>query len=175
MATPNNRVFNTQTLYINALTLATVNDTTPTYPGQVGQVVSRNGCDYQYVQFKSTTSTIAAGTAVMWSDFDDYVVSGLVADAKRNYCAGVALGTVTAGNYGFIQISGPASVLFLQGSSRGGTDAAAGETAIFSATDGGVDRVAAGTAPTYLPVGVFTAASTGAAVASIFLTVPRNF
>ncbi len=169
-----NRTSAVQTLYIDALTVATVNDTALPYAGQLGQTYEKNGLKYQLVQVKATSGAVIAGTAVMWSDFDDFVVSATVSDAKRNYIAGVALGTVTAGNYCFIQVAGPATVLFSQGSTRGGTDAAAGEVCIMSATDGSTDRVAAGTAPTYIPLGVFTAAATGG-TASINIIAPVNF
>lgn len=144
-------------------------------PGQLGMVITKDGISYQCVQFKSTTSAVVAGTAVMWSDMDDFVVSALVSDAKRNYIAGVALGTMTAAYYGWIQVAGPGTVLFAQGSARGGTDTAAGEVAIMSATDGQVDRVAAGTAPTYFPLGVFTAVGTGTSTpVAVLIDVPHN-
>lgn len=169
MTTANNRVFPFQTVYINGTDVSTVNDTTPTYPGGVGMCFSKQGNDYQYVQFLSTTTTIAAGTPVMWNDYNDYIVSAKVADAKRNFPAGFALGAVTAGNYGWIQVGGP----YATAVTTGGTFAA-GDVAIMSATDGQLVAVTAGTAPTYIPMGIATAANVSSAVA-IQITVPRNF
>lgn len=143
-------------------------------PGQLGKVFVKDGIVYQFVKNSSTTA-IAAGQAVMWSDFDDFTVTPVVSEAKRNYPAGAALGALATLTYAWIQVGGIGSALFKQGTSVGGTDAAAGETAIFSATDAGVDRVAAGTASTYVPFGIFTAASTGGATAAAMnIICPHN-
>jgi len=139
-----------QTVYIDASSIASVNDATLPYAGQLGLTYSSNGKTYQLVQFKSTTTTIAAGTAVMWTDPANFVVSAKVADSVRNMPAGMALGTVTAGNYGWIQVGGPVTTLISTGSIT------AGDVVIMSSTDGTVAGIAAGTAPTYLPLGPCT-------------------
>lgn len=161
MARTNNRLSN-QGLWIGA-GFGSMDDTSLYMPGQLGMVVVKNDKAYQLVQFDSSTSTVSAGAACAWIDVDDFVVTTDISDTNRNLPAGVALGTQTASSYGWIQVDGPASVYFAQGSTvaAGGTDAAAGETAIMSATDLGVDRVAAGTASTYQPLGIFMGAATG--------------
>lgn len=153
MANTNGRLFNVGTWIEGAVT--TFNVTTLMEGGQLGQIWESNGCTYQIVLFKSTTGTIAAGTPVIWADFDDYVVSSTISDGKRNNIAGLALGTVTAGNYGVIQVAGPYALAV-----QDGLVTSAGDVLIMSATDGQLTRVAAGTAPTYLILGVATATAT---------------
>ena len=138
-------------------------------PGQLGMVYIALGKVYQFVRFVSTTATIAAGTPVVWQDEDDFVVSSAIADSTRNRPAGIALGTQTAAYYGWIQVGGPHSAV-LQAS---GLDFASGDTLVYGTTDGRCIRVAAGTASTYIPVGIATAASTSTAVAAI-VDVPHN-
>src|SRR6267378_6255035 len=75
---------------------------TPFLTGQVGMVVIKGEKAYQLVQFKASSTAIAVGNAVMWTDYANFVVSAKVADATRNAIAGVALGTQTVGNYGWI-------------------------------------------------------------------------
>lgn len=175
MASANSRTFNVQTLYIDAATVASVNDVTNPYPGQTGQFFSKNGCVYQLVQFYSGTTTIAAGTPVMWQDFDDFVVSAKVADSKRNFVAGLALGTVTAGSYGFIQVQGPYALAV-----QDGLTTASGDVLVMSASDGQLTKISAGTAPTYLPAGAATGSSTvvgslASGTVAIQLSCPLNF
>lgn len=160
----------TQALYIEA-GLTSMNLATLPYPGQLGQFMEKDGAKYQLVQFKSTTTTIAAGTPVMWTDRANFVVSAKVADTKRNEVAGVALGTVTAGSYGFIQVRGNHATVL----ANGDDDIAQGDVIIFGATDGVVDSTAAGTAPLYVPLGVASAADVDANnTVAVDLTVPLN-
>ncbi len=155
MAVSKGRQIN-QGAYIGA-GLGTMDEVTLSYPGQLGDVLVRNGIAYQLVQFKSTSTTIAAAAAVGWTDLDDFVVSAKASDwLGRNFPAGLALGTQTAGSYGWIQVNGP-------GSARDdGGNAASGTSLILSATDGTVGNVAAGTASTYAPLAIATAAASGA-------------
>src|SRR3972149_1533336 len=85
----------------------TMNDSALFLGGQLGMVVVKAGKAYQLVKFKSTSSAIVNGTALAWTDLDDFVVSAEFDDWGRNLPAGVALGTQTAGRYGWIQVSGP--------------------------------------------------------------------
>lgn len=65
---------------------------------------------YQYVQFLSTSSASnARGQFVFWNDLTNFIVTP---DATDGQHAGVTLNVITKGNYGWIQISGLASVLF---------------------------------------------------------------
>lgn len=145
---------NTGTLYTDAASFADTNIATLPYPGLLGQFFEKDGKKYQLVQFKATSSAIAAGATCMWTDRDSFVVSCTVADSNRNQVAGVAVGTVTAGNYGYIQVRGNATIT-LTGA------AAAGDTIVQSATNGQGVLVLAGTAPTHVALAVATAAGAG--------------
>src|SRR5688572_6976598 len=109
MARTNNRLAN-QGVWIGAGPGS--EDVTSLYlPGQLGSVYISADKVYQLVQFKSTTSTVAANTALGWTDVDDFVVSAEADDWNKNLPAGVALGTQTASSYGWIQVAGPGTVL----------------------------------------------------------------
>ena len=144
------------------------------YPGALGAVWTKNGKTYQIVQNGTTSATLAVDDAVAWLDMDDFTITKDVSDAGRNRPAGVALDVNEVDKYCVIQVAGPGTVNFSQGTTVGGTDAANDETAILSATDGGVDRVAVGTASTYVPFGIFTAADTGGTGAVVYITCPHN-
>lgn len=172
MAASVNRIL-TQTPYTDATTFAGTNSTAAAlaYSGQLGQIYCKNDCAFQLVLFHTGTTTIAAGAPVMWQDYDDFVVTAKVSDSKRNFIAGVALGTVTAGNYGFIQVAGPNAAVL----DNGDDDIASGDVVIMASTDGVVDSVAAGTAPTYIPLGVATAADIDTSnTVAVQITVPLN-
>jgi hypothetical protein len=94
------------------------------YGGQVGKILAFNhtnvawsgtqlyGGKYQYVKlYLSSSAAAAAGQVASWYDLDDYVVT---ADALTgtSLVAGIFLNAITKGNYGWIQISGLATVKF---------------------------------------------------------------
>lgn len=164
---------NTGALFINE-GVATFNVATLSLPGQLGMFYEKDGKKYQLVLLTAGAVAGAAGQAVWWHDFDDFVVNNDISDltTARNQPAGVVLGTVTAGNYCFIQVRGPYATV----KTNADDDIAAGDTLIIAATtDGTVDSVAAGTASTYVPFGIATAADVDAddTVAAI-LTMPLN-
>ena len=65
---------------------------------------------YQYVKFLSTsTQSNAAGNIAAWNDRSNYVVT-LDATGNLGQIAGVILEADTKGNYGWIQISGRATI-----------------------------------------------------------------
>lgn len=170
----NNRLPN-QALWLDAA-ITSMNVTALAYEGQLGAILEKDGCVYQVVKVKSTSSAITAGIPVCWSDFDDFTVSAEIDDIKRNYAAGLAVGTITAGSYGFIQVAGPYSAAISDG-----LVAAAGDALFMSATDGQLTKLAAGTAPTYITFGVATATSGGAVATlasgtvAMYLNCPRNY
>lgn len=137
-------------------------------PGQLGMVYVQADKVYQFVQFDSSTVTVSAKMPVAWVDVDDFTVTTDISDTYRNLPAGVALGTQTASYYGWIQVAGPCTAVVTDG-----TAVAAGDTVIYCSTDGCVSPVAAGTASTYAPVGIATAANSGATV-NINITAPHN-
>lgn len=97
------------------------------FPGQLGDILEVShtmaaqlsdsaigtlyGGEYQYVLFLSTGGNSVRGQVMYWSDEANYVVTATAptSGARR---AGIALGVVTAGKYGWIQVTGLASVLF---------------------------------------------------------------
>lgn len=104
---------------------------------------------YQLIQTDSTM-TVAPyqGAVAVWSDKAAYKVTTNV--TNRNRPAGVFQNAITPGNYGFIQVGGPATVKIVDGSVGA---LAIGDAIIVSATNAKADRVAVGTAPTHLPLG----------------------
>jgi hypothetical protein len=98
---------------------ATVNESSPEQPGQLGQAVAlipsgqKQARQYRYVKRYATDSvTWATGQIVFWQDVDDAVVTGDTANEVPGVYAGVALGTLpAAGSYGFVQEAGVGSVL----------------------------------------------------------------
>lgn len=165
MATnPTNRRAN-QPIWLEG-SVTTFNVTTLFLPGQLGMVYTKDGITYQLVLVKSTSTAVVAGTPVLWQDFDDFVVSAKIADGFRGHPAGIAAGTITAGNYGFIIVDGPGTAIT-------GTGFAAGDSAVMNSTDGSLASVTAGTAPTYAVMGVTTAATVANTVV-MYISPPHN-
>lgn len=113
----------------------------------------------RFVQVDSSSAAAANGTPFMWKDTTMTVVTTVVATGSRSWPAGVGIGTITPGAYGWIQCKGYHSAVI----TNGDDDIAKGDTIIQSSTDGQVDSVAAGTATTYKPFGVAAAADVDAA------------
>ena len=68
---------------------------------------------YQYVQFKSgSTASNAVGQILFWYDVTKFIVTPDVTLSTQGLVAGIGLQSNTKGNYGFVQVSGLASVLF---------------------------------------------------------------
>lgn len=120
----------------------TVNESTPFVLGQLGTVVFAKNSTlfspglspraYQYVKLKAG-ATAAVGAKVIWDDYDNYVVTTVGTGTAVNFgkFAGVTpSATLTAGNYGFIQVAGQAPVLI-----DSGTTPAVGHLLIPDATD----------------------------------------
>lgn len=100
------------------------------YPGMLGKIWMGNhagallhsdpavgtlfGGAYQYVK---AATALARGQIVRWdvlanNGLADYEVSSTLAAANEGFIAGIALNTVTLGNFCWIQVDGLASVLF---------------------------------------------------------------
>ena len=99
---------------------------------------------YVYVKNAEASEALSAGQIVKW----DNVASGAVkkASAAGDLLAGVAIGDIDAGNYGWVQVFGLATVLTA-------ASTAAGDAVIASSTAGVGGRVAKGTAPTHQVLG----------------------
>ena len=120
------------------------------YAGQVGGKLTVNNAEalglsstatgtlyrgvYRYVQFRlGATAANARGQLVFWYDRDNNIVTGDVADATVTpFAAGVCLMANTKGNYGWIQVSGKASVKFKAATTK--TTPAIGDVVMVDAT-----------------------------------------
>ena len=94
---------------------------------------------YAYVKNAEASAALSAGQVVKWDDASSGAVKK--ASAAGDLLAGVAIGDITAGNYGWVQVFGLATVLTA-------SSTAAGDAVIASSTGGVGGRVAKGTAPT---------------------------
>ena len=132
---------------------------------------------YQLVKFKSGSSASnALGQVVVWDDPANYQVTPDVTAATFGKIAGVTLNAVTKGNYGWIQISGRATVKC----KASVTDTTDGDLAILDQTPGNtVDGLADATAVTgkiaKSIVGVFNQAPANGATKQVLLRgLPQN-
>ena len=142
------------------------NEVSLLYPGQLGMrftviqpTRSPAGAEdgrsktYQLIQTDSTM-TVAPfkGAVAWWSDKTKYLVTTTVTTLGRGRVAGVFQNAITPGNYGCVQIGGPATVKFIDAVTAQPT--VAGLFVIPSATNGKADCLAAASAPTYPALGV---------------------
>jgi hypothetical protein len=144
-------MFLTQILEITTANPATVNDAaigstvsgSPRNAGQLGAIyhldkatadkLSLKPGFYQYVQTKSdSTASPAAGLVALWSDRASFIVTPDTSAAAAGQIAGVYLGSLTKGNYGFIQIAGQATVKFVDSITK--ATPAAGDLVIVDTT-----------------------------------------
>jgi len=104
---------------------------------------------YQLIKTDSTMTVAPYPAATAWwSDKSAYLVTTNA--TNRNRVAGVFQNAITPGNYGCVQIGGPASVKLLDADMAA---VAIGEAIIPSSTNAKATRVAVGTAPTHTPLG----------------------
>lgn len=124
----------------------TANDTSPKEMLGIRRIELGDGGRkvYVYVKNAEASAALSAGEIVKW----DSVSAGTVkkASAAGDLLAGVAIGDITAGNYGWVQVFGLATVLTA-------ASTAAGDAVIASSTGGVGGRVAKGTAPTHQVLG----------------------
>jgi hypothetical protein len=156
-----------QTLYIGAQTIPLLNVSSLYKPGELGmRIIDTGGREYQTVQCDSGPTSVAAGDVAFWMSKSTYKVTNKLADAPqgRNGIAGVFLTTVTPGYYCRIQIGGSSYTnVKTSGAPNQGMIAVAN-----SGTGSDVVGIPAGTAPTYVPLGVFAGEpSTGKTAVSI--------
>ena len=129
------------------------------------------GC-YQYVQFLSTdTNAPARGLLYVWSNTETYVVTNNTTAANGGFLAGVALNTLTKGNYGWIQTKGKASVKFA--SSLTAATPAAGDLVVLDTSSGLADDPTQTTQPAWsaikLAIGVAFGSAPAASTVSLVL------
>jgi hypothetical protein len=141
---------------------ATVADTVNRYPGQLGGYYTDDqGKQWQYVLGDSSMSVAPFPGALMWwKDKTKFMVTsdptgrrglpvGVV--ARRNKLNVELAAGPGAGKYFFIQKGGPGIIKTTDAVTAAPTGA--GQYVIPSATAGKADILAAGTAPTYPPIG----------------------
>ena len=109
---------------------------------------------YQLIKTDSTMTVAPYRSAVAWwSDKTQYLVTTSPTALGRGRIAGVFKNAISPGNFGCVQTHGPAVTKLLDAPTAAPT-ANSGQYVIPSATAGKADVLAAGTAPTYPPLGV---------------------
>lgn len=137
-------------------------------PGLVRWQVDGAGTGIRALKFVKNDSTdvdaanLAAGDVVYWFDKNHTVVTPDQSSSitgNINDIAGIAIGVITKGNYGYIQVYGPsAAAITIQAA----VTINAADALIGSTTDKLVNNVAANTAPTNKTLGFALAAGSGA-------------
>jgi hypothetical protein len=142
------------TIYTGAQLLPLMNVAALYQAGQLGMRVTQVGKVYQVVKCDSGPASVAAGDVSFWKDRANYIVTNKLADAPqgRNGVAGMFLTAVTPGYFCAVQIGGPGYVsIKTAGAPDQGMIAVAN-----SGSSSDVVGIPAGTAPTYVVLGVFT-------------------
>ena len=129
---------------------------------------------YQYIQTDSTMTVAPfAGATAWWSDKARYLVTTNA--TNRNRAAGGFQNAITLGNFGCIQIGGPATVKILDADAA---VVAIGDAIIPLATNAKATRVAVGTAPTHTVLGWVAgpalSVNTAAATVVVDIAVPET-
>jgi hypothetical protein len=128
------------------------------------------GGKYQYVQFYNGTVAAAVGGPTVWAYnqantcFENYIVSCDLTAANLGRFAGVALNAVTKGQYGWIQVTGKASVLFK--SSLTAATPADGDMIVLDSSSGLADDPTQTTTLTYALLKAAIGTAIGAPVAN---------
>jgi hypothetical protein len=110
---------------------------------------------YQLIKTDSTMTVAPFPGAVgWWSDKTQYMVTTTSPSVAvgRNRIAGVFQNAITPGNFGCVQIEGPATVKLVDGVTQG--NVVAGAYIVPSSTNAKADVVATATAPTQTPLGI---------------------
>ncbi len=138
------------------------NETTPFLP--IGTVVTNEESGEQYVavQIYASSANACSAGRVFYKTTTYGVVSDDVSEINCNEPAGVGIGTIALGSYGFLLIDGYAAAL--KKSLHTGVSATAKDVLQGDPTqDGCAGRKTAGVAPTRTPIGVVAATVTGLA------------
>jgi hypothetical protein len=123
----------------------------------LGTLVNVGGNTYQYIRYAATADASAAAGSVLYvEDTDEYEVTITIAEGEiaggANGVCGVALGTLTAGYYGWMLVHGEHATV-----KTSGADNIADGDALIGSGNGTCARVAAGTSPTNRVLGWATA------------------
>ncbi len=173
-------------MYIRSGNPETENESTLHYPGMLGKKMSltqphRTAAgveegrikEYQFIHTDSSmTVTPFKGAVAWWANRALYQTTTDPTTLGRGRVAGVYQFAIAAGNFGFIQTKGPATVKFVEPQTAVPT--VAGLIVVPSATAGKADALAAGTAATYPSMGVTASVMDIAAEAVVDLDVPET-
>src|SRR5213593_4721456 len=109
----NNRLFTCQAIYLVAFGVS-MNTSILQEPGNLGAFYEKDNKLYQLVQLLGTGSAVLAGEALCWAEISGQLQSGKASfivthsvASTFNMPAGVAVASLTPGNYGLIQVKGP--------------------------------------------------------------------
>ena len=143
----------------------TANDTSPKEMLGIRRIELGDGGRkvYVYVKNAEASAALSAGEVVKW----DNVSSGAVkkASAVTDLLAGVAIGAITAGNYGWVQVFGLATV-------KTAASTAAGDGVIASSSSGVGGRLENGKdSPTSQVLGWATDTRDDGGTNTVFLTL----
>jgi hypothetical protein len=151
---PNQKI---QTVYISTGDPDTMNASEIYKPGELGAVFDFAGSRrYQLVQLDSgavaanTVGVVAATQLAFWKDRSKYLVTNDLRFSNRNEVAGIFRVALTAGYYGCILKKGNAINVLADSATYADGDVMIAN----SGTTAGCINIAAGTAPTYIPVGI---------------------
>lgn len=130
---------------------------------------------YQLIRTDSSMSVAPfRGAVAWWSDKTQYLVTTTVTTLGRGRIAGVFKGAITPGNFGCVQVEGPATTKIVD-SPTAAIVANSGQFVIPSGTNGKADVLAAGTAATYPTLGVIAGAlNLGDNTVVVDLNVPET-
>jgi len=142
------------TMFRDATKLPLMNVASLYQAGQLGMRATLSGMVFQVVQCDSGPASVVAGDVAFWKARSTYVVTNKLADAPegRNGVAGMFTYAVTPGYFCVVQIGGRGyNTIKTAGAPNQGMIAVAN-----SGSSSDVVGIPAGTAPTYVPLGVFT-------------------
>lgn len=154
-------------MYIRAGNPELENESTLHYPGMLGKKMAltqphRTAAgveegrikEYQFIHTDSSmTVTPFKGAVAWWANRALYQTTTDPTTLGRNRVAGIYQNAITAGNYGFVQTKGPATVKFIDAVNAANVTVE-GNPVIPSATAGKADTTAIGTAATHTQIGV---------------------
>jgi hypothetical protein len=104
-----------------------------------------DGKMYRYYQYSASAAAVAASGKAVYAATTDGVVTDDISTTSINMRRGIAVGAIAKGSYGWFQVWGNHPTV----KTDGGDDVAIGAAIIGSlTTDGAVNSVAVGTAPT---------------------------
>lgn len=156
------------TLYVGAQKLPAMNVSALYQAGQLGMRCTLGSQVWQVVKCDSGPASVAAGDVAFWKDRANYIVTNKLADAPqgRNGACGMFTAAVTPGYFCAVQIGGRGyNTIKTAGAPNQGMTVVAN-----SGSSSDVIGIPAGTAPTYVPLGVFTG-EPGTGYTSIELSV----